>query len=319
MGIADPSVPEHAPVVSVIVVTISRSPVLLECLESVRRGASSVAHELALVLNGVDYDEERLQAAAPGIRVVRSPRNLGFAGGCNLAASRTRSRYLVFLNDDAIAEPGWLASLVDAAERYPAAAAVGGCVLLPDGSVQELGSQVFRDGSTQNVNGRAAGSAIAFGEPRVVDYCSGCSLLVRRSDWEAAGGFDEHYFPAYYEDADLCFALQQLGKLVVCTPRSRIVHHESSSTTLEVRHDLMLRHREYFVAKWGARLREQPRPPEDEAAREARAATIATLRAELEQAHAENARRQRLIDAMAGTRLWKLRGWYRRLLGDRST
>ena len=46
---------------------------------------------------------------------------------------------------------------------------------------------------------------------RPVDYCSACSLLVRRQPWEALGGFDPRYFPAYYEDVDLCFGLARTG------------------------------------------------------------------------------------------------------------
>lgn len=310
---------DDSPVASVVVVTILRSPVLHECLESVHRDDPGFPYELLLLLNGVDYDEERLSRSFPGIRVVRSKENLGFAGGCNLAAKRAHGKYLVFLNDDATVEDGWLANLVEVAERFPAAAAVGGCVLRPDRTVQELGSRVFRDGSTLNINRRAAAANISFGEPRTVDYCSACSLLVRRSEWDTVGGFDEHYFPAYYEDADLCFAIQQRRKLVLCTPRSRVVHHESSSTAIEVRRDLMLRHRAYFTTKWADRLMEQPRPPEDEAAREARDALIATLRAQLSEAHREVARRQQLIEAMSGTKLWKIRTWLRRrILNDRS-
>ena len=53
---------------------------------------------------------------------------------------------------------------------------------------------------------------------RQVDYCSACSLLVRREAWDAVGGFREDYFPAYYEDVDFCLSIRALGYRVLYAP-----------------------------------------------------------------------------------------------------
>ncbi|MCA1614345.1 MAG: glycosyltransferase [Acidobacteria bacterium] len=63
------------------------------------------------------------------------------------------------------------------------------------------------------------------GAVRVVDYCSGASLLVRRELFERIGGFDRRFAPASYADADLCFGVRSLGFKVVYQPLSRLTRY----------------------------------------------------------------------------------------------
>jgi hypothetical protein len=79
--------------------------------------------------------------------------------------------------------------------------------------------------------------------PRLVGFASGCSLLVDRELFDALGGFDEGYYPAYYEDPDLCRRIWAAGRAVAVTPASRVTHRESSSTSLLQRQ---------ILADWGA-------------------------------------------------------------------
>ena len=71
----------------------------------------------------------------------------------------------------------------------------------------------------------------AYGYVRYADYISANGLLVDRHAWDAVGGFDERYFPAYYEDVDLCLALLDHGYRVAYEPRARLQHLESQSTS----------------------------------------------------------------------------------------
>jgi GT2 family glycosyltransferase len=64
---------------------------------------------------------------------------------------------------------------------------------------------------------------------RDVDYCSGAFLMTPRATWERLGGFDEAYAPAYYEDADYCMRLRQLGLRVVYEPTAIVDHYELGS------------------------------------------------------------------------------------------
>jgi GT2 family glycosyltransferase len=251
--------------VSILVPTLNATPLLFDCLRSIRSSVSAeIDSETIVIANGGrGAAAGRISAAAPWARVIATGANLGFGGGCNLGARSARGDFLVFLNDDAEAEPGWLEALVEAAERNPRAGAVGSLVLFRDGKVQEAGSIVWRDGSTLGIGRGLPLEECAPREVRQVDYCSACSLLVRRAAWEAAGGFDPRYYPAYYEDVDLCFTLRQLGWSVLFQPRSRVRHHETASSDPRKRLFLVLRNRKLFVEKWRRSLeRHEPAEPE---------------------------------------------------------
>jgi O-antigen biosynthesis protein len=250
--------------VSIVVPTLGTTPLLIGCLRSIRRHvAPRIDYETLVIANGAgERAAQDIAEAAPWARVLSTAVNLGFGGGCNLGARAAAGNFLVFLNDDAEVEEDWLEALLETAERNPRVGAVGSLVLFADGTVQEAGSIVWRDGSTLGVGRGLALEAYAHREVRQVDYCSGCSLLVRRSAWDVAGGFDPRYYPAYYEDVDLCFELQRRGWGVLFQPRSRIRHHEAASSDARKRLFLVLRNRKFFVEKWRQELeRREPAEP----------------------------------------------------------
>ena len=247
-----PGLGRPAPRISIVIPTLG-NPLVRQCVDSLRRTIDpTLACEVVLVANGVPATalEPILAPGSPCVRVVAAPVNLGFGGGCNLGAAESRGEFLVFLNDDTEVLPGWLDALVATADAFPDAAAVGSMILFPDGTIQEAGCIVWRDGSTLGVGRGLTVDGNPFDFLRPVDYCSGCSLLVRRTAWDAAGGFDSRYFPAYYEDVDLCLELARRGARTLFQPASRIVHHESTSSTTPRRDYLVLRHRERFRQKW---------------------------------------------------------------------
>jgi hypothetical protein len=88
--------------------------------------------------------------------------------------------------------------------------------------------------------------------------------LVTRQAWDAVGGFDERFSPAYFEDVDLCLALAERGLRTRYEPRARVVHRGSQSTSSVYREFLLTRNQQRLVQKWGRSLdRFEPRPPKD--------------------------------------------------------
>jgi GT2 family glycosyltransferase len=244
------------PRVSIVIPTLG-SALIENCLHSLRQNIGpSIAHEIVIVANGpsASHLANAEIVASTACRVVSSAANLGFAGGCNRGAAESSGEFLVFVNDDVEILPGWLEALVDTADRHPDAGAIGSLMLAPDGLIQEAGSIVWRDGSTMGVGRGGSVEVSPYTFLRRVDYCSACSLLIRRRQWEALGGFDGGYFPGYYEDVDLCFALAQAGFQTLVDPRSRAIHHESSSSTAPRKQFLSLRNRERFRRKWARAL-----------------------------------------------------------------
>jgi GT2 family glycosyltransferase/SAM-dependent methyltransferase len=243
------------PRASIVILAWRQREHLLECLRSLRESPADVAFEVIVVLNAAsEAVEDALRSNVEGARFIKSGVNLGFAGGCNLGASASRGDFVVFLNDDAIVEPGWLDWLVRCADANPNAGAVGSCILFPDGRIQEVGSVIWNDGSTMPVGRNLDGESLTWHFVRPVDYSSACSLLVRRTTWDAVGGMDPEFHPAYYEDVDLCLSIHALGQQVLFEPRSRVRHHESVSSDSRYKSFLFGRNQKRIVEKWSHEL-----------------------------------------------------------------
>jgi GT2 family glycosyltransferase len=251
-----------SPAVSIIVLATTSTDLLQLCLTSIaaEAGSGPVAEVLVLA-NGTPSDALEPLRAREDIVLIRSRANHGFGGGGNWAARFARGARLLFINDDAVVTPGWLAALDEALDGDPRIGVVGSRVLLRDGRLQEAGNLIWRDGSTSHL-----GRGMPAEEPRLlvrrdVDYVSFCCAMVRRQAWDQVGGFDERYFPAYYEDADLCMSLRARGWRVVCEPASVVVHDEGASTPVSFRHFLSARNQRLFAGKWTSALSDFPDRP----------------------------------------------------------
>jgi GT2 family glycosyltransferase len=236
--------------VSIIILAWRHDHHLQKCLKSIATVGSSIPFEVVVLLNGAAAPVTSLVEGTRGLRVVRSNVNLGFAAGCNRARAAARGELLLLLNDDTEVEPGWMEGLVHAIDEDSDAAAVGSRVLFDDGSVQEAGCVIWRDGSTTTVGRGSRDEDGRYNYLRPVHYCSACALLIRASAWDAVGGLDEAYFPGYFEDADFCLRMREQGRKVLYQPASRVRHHESASLDGAYKAFVIRRSRAYFSAKW---------------------------------------------------------------------
>jgi len=252
------------PEVSVCILVLDDADLAVRCLEALRRHPAVAPTELVVVANGTSEDQLALLSAGDDVVLVVSPVNLGFAGGCNCAATVARGRFLVFLNDDSAIEPGCVDALVRAASAVPGVGAVGARILSPDGTLQEAGSVLWRNGWAAHVGEGLPAGTTAYGIPRDVDYASANAMLVSRAAWDDVGGFDPQFFPAYFEDVDLCLALRANGWRVRYEPAARVVHEGSRSTSATYRRFLLFRNHARLMAKWSEALdRFEPRPEAD--------------------------------------------------------
>jgi GT2 family glycosyltransferase len=257
-------VPDN-PVTSICILVLEHAGLALGCLSALRRpGGCPPGTELVVVANGTPPEHFDGLLAHDDVVLVVNHVNLGFSAGCNQAVSVARAPLLVFLNDDSTVEEGCIDALVRAASVDPAIGAVGSRILSVDGSLQEAGSVIWRDGSTTHVGEGLPPGSEGYGEPRYVDCASANGLLVTRRAWEAVGGFDERFSPAYFEDVDLCLSLAGRGLRTRYEPQARVVHRGSQSTSSVYRDFLLTRNRQLLVQKWGRSLdRFDPRPAKD--------------------------------------------------------
>jgi GT2 family glycosyltransferase/glycosyltransferase involved in cell wall biosynthesis len=218
------------PGVTVVVVNYKGADDTLACLDGLA-AMDWPADRLDVVVVDNDSggdDVTRIRAAAPEVRVLASGRNLGFAGGCNLGAREARHDYLAFINNDARPEPGFLRAAIGVLQREPDVAAVAAKVLDWSGErVDFAGSALtwYGQGFKTNVGALDDGT---FDEPRDVLFGTGSALVVRRSAFEAVGGFDERYF-MFFEDVDLGWRLWLAGHRVRYVPQAVVYHRHHAS------------------------------------------------------------------------------------------
>jgi GT2 family glycosyltransferase len=219
--------------VSVVVLTASGAKHLPECLDSLRRHDWPADRTEVVVVDNGSAEDPTATARRhyPGVRVVRTGRNLGFSGGNNAGARVARGDWLAFLNDDTRVSPGWITEMMAVAERRRAAS-VGAFIVDWDGE------RVDFAGGLMNFEGRGYslghGLAIADGDrsERPLLFGCGAAVMFRRDVFEATGGWDEPTF-AYYEDVEFGWRLWMLGHEVWFAPRAMVYHRHHGTSGKE--------------------------------------------------------------------------------------
>jgi GT2 family glycosyltransferase len=210
---------DHRPEVSVIVLAFGAEPLLERCIASVLDPPHT---EVVLVDNGCTTDAVAEVEGTAGVRVLRPPRNLGFAGGCNLAALHARGAVVVLLNSDAIAQPGAVAALASALSDPTVGIATASVRFLDRPELlNSSGNPVHFTGTTWAGNLGRPGSM--FARSADVASASGAAMAVRTTDWQRWEGFWDEMF-AYCEDTELSLRCWLEGSRVVYVPEAVVLH-----------------------------------------------------------------------------------------------
>jgi GT2 family glycosyltransferase/glycosyltransferase involved in cell wall biosynthesis len=218
-------------VVSVVVVNFRGAEDTVTCLQQLSQ-LDFPADRLELIcVDNASGDDSvtRIAAAMPaGVQLIESPRNSGFTGGCNLGVESATGEFLAFINNDARPDRAWLAEAVSVLQLDSTIACVASKVLDWDGVDVD-----FVDGAlTWYGMGYkpGAGSAYDGRHEQAVDvlFPTGSAMVIRADDFRAAHGFDERFF-MFYEDVDLGWRLNLLGRRVRYVPSSVVYHKHHAS------------------------------------------------------------------------------------------
>lgn len=228
----EPTNLETTTTVDVVVVAYNSRDTLRPCIEPLARLPWV---EVIVVDNACPQDSARVVEDLP-VRIVGSPRNGGFAYGCNLGMANGSAEFVLLLNPDAEINGESLARLVDALRADPSLSAVGPRI------VDEAGNLVFTQRRFPRLRStyaqglflhRAAPGAAwvddairdpeAYERPGTSEWISGCCVLLRREAVDSVGGLDEGFF-LYSEETDLFKRLDAAGWRAGFEPRATALH-----------------------------------------------------------------------------------------------
>lgn len=180
----------------------------------------------------------------PGLSVIASKDNLGFARANNVVAAEATTEWILLLNPDTECHPGAVDNLMAFARAHPQAGIYGGRTVFPDGRLNI--ASCWGRLTLWSVFCASTGLTAAFPRSRLfnpeampdwkrdsvreVDIVVGCLMLVRRELWDALGGFDLRYF-MYGEEADLCARARERGHQPMITPDAQIMHIVGAAST----------------------------------------------------------------------------------------
>jgi hypothetical protein len=219
--------------VSIIILNWNGKRWLKNCLTSILLQEVNEPFEVLLVDNGsTDDSAQYVRKRFPQVRVIELGKNYGFAEGNNRGAAYAQGEYLIFVNNDTIAENGWLKNLLKAAYEYPSYQILCSIQLPVQKENRAMSLDCFGDVTiTQQESSR-----------RITDslFASGACFLARR-EWVKKLGylFDPYYFFGV-EDVEMSLRTILMGGLIGYVRDSKIHHHIGGSQ---------------FPSFWGFRFR----------------------------------------------------------------
>ncbi len=247
------------PVASFVIPVFNQIRFTYHCLAALHRHRTVHPFEVIVVDDCSTDETASVLTGFENLRLMRNDENCGFVLSSNRGAHAARGQIIVFLNNDTQVQPGWLDALIDTFGAHPDAGLVGSRLIYPDGRQQEAGAIVFGDGSAWNYGHLDDPNKPQYSYLREPDYVSGASLAVKRDLFITLGGFDEHFSPAYYEDADIAFRVRAAGHRVYYQPLSQVVHFEGASAGTDETSFRSMKHfqavnRRKFLSRWREEL-----------------------------------------------------------------
>ncbi|MCS6954046.1 MAG: glycosyltransferase family 2 protein [Bryobacterales bacterium] len=225
------------PDISVIVVNWNRRELLRACLESLAR-QQDADFEVIVVDNGSDDGSaemvERDFCRRPDLRVrlIANSVNRGFCAANNQGIAATDAPFIALLNNDAEADPRWLAALRRCFEGRPQVGMAASKILLYEDPrrIDKAGHVIYLDGQNR---GRGSGELDRGQYDRLEEtlWPDGCAAMYRRAMLEQIGSFDEDFF-AYGDDAELGLRARLAGWTCLYTPEAVVWHRRASTLGL---------------------------------------------------------------------------------------
>jgi len=236
--------------VCVVILNYRRAALTIDCLRALAVEMQGHEDRCAVCIDNGSDDSSGDEIAAAieandwttWARFIKSPVNLGFAGGNNLALTAVKADAYLLLNSDARVVPGMLSILLDTLANRPDAGAVGPRLQGPDGEPQvscfryRTPLTEFLDSAGVGVLDRLFGKCIipmgVFDEAVEPPWMSFACILIRREVIDRIGPMDDGYF-MYFEDIDYARRIRAAGWTLVHEPRAKVVHLRGGTSAVK--------------------------------------------------------------------------------------
>jgi GT2 family glycosyltransferase len=261
--------PDPPPPVSLIIPTRDGGDYLIACVESILTATEYPDYELIVVDNG-SRERATVEFLAEfgkreRCRVLSYEREFNFSAINNMAARQAAGEVLGFVNDDIeVQTPDWLEEMVSYVVR-PEVGAVGAKLLYPNGRIQHGGIALGIGGVAGHMHkGWPGDDPGYFGRlicPQAVSAVTAACMLIARSKFEEADGFEQESLTIAFNDIDLCLRIREAGYRNVWTPYAVLWHAESASRGYEDTEDKRQRFETetaYMKHRWGSVLVNDP-------------------------------------------------------------
>jgi N-acetylglucosaminyl-diphospho-decaprenol L-rhamnosyltransferase len=220
----------------VAIVNWNSGRLLRACVESLIAAATSA--EILIVDNASEDDSMAAMAAFRNrVHIIRNSGNRGFAAAVNQCFHATSSSYVLVLNPDIRVGSGAVRLLEEFMAAHPRAGAAGGYVnekYLPRNLPTTRSLMLENLGIPVKSRIHTNGSVVAVEQP------AAAALMIRRDAYETVGGFDEQFYPAWYEDVDFCNRLVRAGWEIYFVPKAEFIH-EGGYSAAAMGKDVFLR------------------------------------------------------------------------------
>jgi GT2 family glycosyltransferase len=219
--------------IGAVIVTHNSESEIGACLDAL----SGAGCRIVVVDNASSDGTVREVSRRPGVELIENPNNRGFAGAVNQAVRELPCPYILLMNPDAVLLAG-LEELQSAC-RMPGVGASGGMLIGPDGRPQAgfclrrfptpwaLACELLginRLWPANPLNRRYRCLDVDLSRPQEAEQPAGAFLMFRRDAWAALGGFDESFWPLWFEDVDFLKRMKDAGYRVRYCPAAQARH-----------------------------------------------------------------------------------------------
>ncbi len=223
--------------ISIVIVNWNSGQFLENCVRSLFNHAAD--SQIVIVDNAsTDSSLAFIKESGTNILVIRNNRNAGFAAGCNLGWRSSSGTHVLFLNPDTEAYPDSIARLERALVNDSSVWAIGGRLVSTSGrtgdylrpfpTIWRVAMDAFFIDELCRIGGRFHQPGNSKGLIDADQPAAAC-LMVSKPALEKIGGFDEAFYPAWFEDVDLCRRIRNQGGRIQYQPSARFLHHGGSS------------------------------------------------------------------------------------------